>query len=212
MGKIITFDELMLEGVDSPPENLGRVERLIVQAEETVESMTGRMFSKRDAVTLWASGFGTALLNLDHPPIAITTVEVEGVALDGTTYEIESSLIGEIGLFEPKLRRLDDSVWPKGDRNIKIVGSFGHVMPQGTNPETYAAPPMVKRLVTKLVMRWLPTLATSVSATGRGEIVREKLGSAEFEYAQGTSSRDWLEDKELAGIINRYRRLRIGSV
>lgn len=213
MGRIVTFEELACEDIKEPTHKAARIEQLIKIAEQAVESLTGRLFYKRDAMTLYADGCGKELLRLEHPPIAVTSVTVDDVLLGSTEYEIETDPVGEKALFTPKLRGLNGYVWPRGTRNIKIVGSFGHVYPRGTDPETYEAPQMVKRAIMRMVVHNLASLSTQVSSTGRGEIIRERLGSAEFQYAQGTSaSSGWLGDTEIQQMLARYKRLKLASV
>ncbi len=215
MGNIVTFEDLRVEGIDSPPENPQRIEQLIADAEEVVESITKRLFYKRDNLTVYASGRGHESLRPEHPPIVITSIAVDDELVAGTDYQIVTQPIGEQALFNPEIRRTDGSVWPKGSRNIKIVGSFGHVLPvlPLTDPVVYRAPALVRRLVALIVGHNLKTISEQVATSGRGEVVREKLGSAEFQYAEGTSGgSDWSSNKEIVRIIGRYRRLGIAAV
>ncbi len=213
MGRIVTFEEMACEDIKEPTHKAARIEALIKLAEQAVESSTGRLFYKRDAMTLYADGNGKELLKLEHPPITITSIEVDGVALLSGDFEMESNSVFEEPQFNPMLRRLNDYTWPKGTRNIKIVGSFGHVLPRGTDPETYEAPALVKRAIMRMVVHNLTSLSTQVASSGRGEIIRERLNGAEFQYAEGTSSGGgWSGDAEITQMFARYRRLKLASV
>ncbi len=214
MGRIVTFDDLRVEGIDSPPENQGRIEQIILDAEELVESITSRLFYLREGVTIYADGRGTELLKLEHPPIAIDSLEVDGEAVAGADFQIMTQLVGEASLFNPMLRLLDGSVWPKGSRNVKIVGDFGHVLPVPDSvPTQYQAPALIRRAICLIVGHNLTTIAEQVATSGRGEIVREKLGQAEFQYAEGTATGSgWSANAEINKILGRYRRVKMASV
>ncbi len=176
--------------------------------------MAGRIFYKVDNHTMYVSGSSKELLNLEHPVISITSIEEDGVALTSGDYEIVTDLIVERTLFKPQLRRLNDYVWSTGNRNIKIVGSFGHVIAKpGSDPVVYEPPALIRRLIIRIVAFALKTPVEEVAAAGRGDIVREKLGAAEFEYAQtAITSHGWTGDSEIAQTLARYRRLRMAAV
>lgn len=214
MGNIVAFEELACEGIADPPYKQVRVEGLILLAEQTVESVTGRLFYKRDNLTLYASGNAKELLTIEHPALAITAIEEDGTVLDAAEYEIVKDFVGEKSLFSPKLRRLNGGVWARGERNIKITGSFGHVYVTGTAPNLkYRAPEVIRRTIMRMVVHNLSSLSTQVASTGRGEIIREKLNGAEFQYAEGTSSSGgWTGDAEITQTLNRYRRLNMAAV
>ncbi len=213
MGQIIEFSELACEGITDPPYAITRVNGLIDLAEQTVESVTGRLFRKVDNHTMYVSGYSKELLNLEHPAISITSIEENGRALDSGDYEIVTDLIVEHALFKPQLRRIG-GVWSTGNRNIKIVGSFGHVIAKpGSSPVVYLPPALIRRLIIRIVAFALKTPVEEVATAGRGDIVRERLGPAEFEYAQtAITSHGWTGDSEIAQTLARYRRLRMAAV
>ncbi|MCK9568846.1 hypothetical protein M0R72_07895 [Candidatus Pacearchaeota archaeon] len=217
MGNIITFDDLETEGIDAATYNRARAEALILDAEDVIEKITGRLFRKVDT-SVYASGRDRDILLLPHPPIAITTVsEVDNstsvevlTEIPSTAYAQESDLLTEVALRNPKLKRFD-AYWSKGDRNYKVTGSFGFVFAMGTTPETYSAPRMIKRAAVLIVAKYLPKTVDRVGTIGAGRIIQESLKGYSYTLSEAAASGHF-NDPEIDGILMGYRRLGIASV
>lgn len=218
MGNIITFADLQTEGITDPPYNTARAEQLILDAEDAIEKITGRLFHLVSNTSVYASGRDRDILLLPHPPITITVVnEVDrstGVEvlteIPTTYYAQEGDLIAEIALRNPKLKRYD-GWWAKGERNYKITGSFGFVFAMGTTPETYSAPRMIKRAAVLIVAKYLPKTVDRVGTVGSGLIIQESLKGYSYTLSEAAQA-GFFGDPEIDGILCGYRRLGIASV
>lgn len=217
MGNIITFDDLETEGIDAATYNRERAEQLILDAEDVIEKITGRLFRKVDT-SVYASGRDRDILLLPHPPIVITAVnEVDRstgtevlTEIPAAFYAQESDLLTEVALRNPKLKRYDGN-WAKGERNYKITGSFGFVFAMGTDPETYSAPRMIKRAAVLIVAKYLPPIVDRVGTIGTGRIIQESLKGYSYTLSEAAQA-GFFGDPEIDGILRGYARLGIASV
>lgn len=209
MGNIITWDDLEVEGIIDPAYDRIRGEVLISQAEQALETITGRLFRKVDDQIQYANGRRSALLRLKHPAIELTSVSIDDEEVDATTYEIVSELTGEDHLFNPKLRLIDGSVWPKGERNVELIGSFGFVIPDG---DGYTAPPLIKRVVMLIVARWLTQIVEKIGAENQSRITSERLGAYSYTLSDQAVGSGMFGDPEIDEIIGGYKRLGMGAV
>jgi len=216
MGNIITFDDLQTEGINSPTYNRARAEELILDAEDVIEKITGRLFRKVDT-SVYASGRNRDILLLPHPPITITSVNESDhstgtevlTEIPSASYAQESDLLAEVALRNPKLKRYD-AYWVKGENNYKITGSFGFVFPMGTTPETYSAPRMIKRAAVLIVAKYLPPTVDRIGTIGTGRIVQESLKGYSYTLSEAAQA-GFFGDPEIDGILHGYRRLGIAS-
>ena len=217
MGNIITFDDLQTEGIDSATYSRARAEALILDAEDVIEKITGRLFRKVDT-SVYASGRDRDILLPPHPPIAITSVnEVDRstgtevlTEIPAVSYAQEGDLLAEVALRNPKLKRYDAN-WAKGENNYKITGSFGFVFAMGTTPtETYSAPRMIKRAAVLIVAKYLPKTVDRVGTVGTGRIVQESLKGYSYTLSEAAQA-GFFGDPEIDGILCGYRRLGIAS-
>jgi hypothetical protein len=218
MGNIITFADLQTEGINESTYNRARAEQLILDAEDAIEKITGRLFHKVDS-SIYASGRDRDILLLPHPPITITSVnEVDRstgaevlTEIPSTAYAQEGDLLAEVALFNPKLKRYDAN-WSKGERNYKVTGSFGFVFAIGTTPtETYSAPRMIKRAAVLIVAKYLPKTVDRIGTIGTGKIIQESLKGYSYTLSEAAASGHF-NDPEIDGILMGYRRLGIASV
>lgn len=212
MGNILTFEDLQTEGLDSGTYKRPRVELLILQAEEQFAVATRRIFHKIDNQVLYADGCNSDELKLEHPAISVDTVEINSVELEASAYEIVTSLPVETALFNPKLRRIDGVVWPRGTRNVKVTGSFGFVLSDGQSG--YVAPRMVKRAIALMVIEWLPKLSEAIGAGNKKRIISESISMTTYSYSLSEQSIHGarFENPEIYEIIADYRKIGMAAV
>lgn len=142
-----TIQALRDEGVPDPPYSDAYLAAVIARASMLIDRYTGRWFSPRQ-LTLLFDGTGARSLHLEAPIIAIDSVDLfdHGVLLedlaiynrhitqnltfpddrDNPRIEIEQALHDEFRF------ALGLHVFPVGQQNIRVVGTFGYTDYDGT--------------------------------------------------------------------------------
>lgn len=212
--------------------DLVELQARINEASKLIDDLTGWWFEPRSlAFTLDGSGGKTQPLHA--PIIAITSVELDGELVDPEAYVVynrhvsENSIIPEDDRLFPRIERRWRSeagligdlyygatagVWPRGQRNLRIEGSFGYTDPPGPTGST---PLAIKRATFLL----LNTMLIPLGPTGTDDQQEQQLAAKikrlrtrdqEVEYFQGVggstgSPLGYLTgDPTVDGILARY--------
>jgi len=172
-GMYCTVQDLRDEGFTDPPYTDVRITTAIRLASQYIEMYTGRWFEPRP-LTITLEGSAPPGMLLEQPIIAISELYIDEEAQEvGTGVIVYNRHITE-GLLNPDDRdnprieicqpRFDDDlyklglrVWTPGQRNIRIVGTFGYTDYDGTaNGKT---PELIRHACKLLVVRNLPTMS-----------------------------------------------------
>lgn len=204
-----TLVQARAEGITLQQADDPRLQSLLDDASRFLDDATGWWFSPR-ALTLRLDGTGDDWLVLPAPPVALTSVTLDGAALllsdvvaDGTpgTWPDRRSA--------PQLLRAV-GCWTSGRRNVVVVGSFGYVEADLVSP-----PPAVRDACLRLAVRNLARLADAEGQAERraGEVFRETTDGHSYELAgvlpgaAGAWRRNGLTgDPDVDRTIERYRR------
>lgn len=176
------------EGITTEQANDGRLQRLLDEASAFIDRATGWWFEARTK-TLAFDGDDGECLWMPAPVIALTSVAIDGIALDlaavltyGAVASGEHLRAARLALASASYvdAQLGSPTWPAGRRNITVVGSFGYVLPDGTTP-----PPEIRDLCLRLALRNLPRLADAAgqSERRRSEVFRESTDGHSYELA-----------------------------
>lgn len=163
------------------------IEAEIALAELLVEQFTGTIFYQKSAETNYFDGNGDRMLFVYpdvHYPLITATSILEVDEQDNTLYTYTTDEFHVTGWHlettyssETSARRMvarSGLRWPKGMRNIKILGDWG----VATTPVT------VKRVTTLIALeRMVPGSTGTISGTDAAK-VREEWDDYEVEYAK----------------------------
>lgn len=205
----IDVQDLRAEGVTDAAYAEPYLLERIALAQQFIELVTGRFFEKRAGLTLSVSGRGHNRLWLPIPPIAITSVAIDGVVLASTEYRIVMPTFPD-GRFDPKLDRVA-SIWPKGSDNITVVGDFGFVDTVAGTPVAYVAPKLIKDICKRIAIWALPQLGNSDAQRAR-QIVEESLKDYRYRLSESTTSGGLFGDPAIDNILAQFRRREITTV
>jgi len=169
-GAYTTIQAMRDEGVPATVSD-ERLMRLIFEASDYIDKVTGRWFEPRTAVYTF-DGSQTVSMLLEQPIIAVSSVSVDGVAFATSDIIVYNRHISE-GLRNPDDREnpkvelnqpLDDDllfkiglkVFPRGQLNISIDGVFGYTDYDGS--ATGVTPALIENACKRLVIRGLTPL------------------------------------------------------
>lgn len=204
-----TLVQARAEGITLQQADDLRLQSLLDDATRFIDDATGWWFAPR-AATLRLDGSGHDWLPLPAPPITVTSVVLDGVALalvdllvDGTPGELPDRRR------TPQLAR-PTGCWTRGRRNVVIVGSFGFVEADLSSP-----PLAIREACLRLAVRNLALLGDPEGQAERrvGEVFREHTDGHSYELAgvlpgaPGGWRRGGLTgDPDIDRALERYRR------
>lgn len=209
----ITAQDLQNEGVAArwQPEWL---QQRIALAQQLIDQATGLFFEAR-TLTMQASGRGHDFLWLAVPPVkttSITEVRVDGEIIASTGYRVVMPVFPD-GRFNPKLVRLHD-IWPKGDGNVEIVGTFGFVdvvAAVGETPESYVAPEAIRHVCKRIAIYELPQLGNADAQRSK-QIVQESLKDYSYRLSEAISRNGVFGDPDIDNTLTNYRPRFVGGL
>jgi hypothetical protein len=171
-GQYCTIQSLRDEGVTDPPYSDTRLTNIIKLASAMIDKWTGRWFSAKQ-LDLTFDGSGERSLHLDVPIIAITEayledteIDLDGLVVynrhitqdltrpddrDAPRVEIAQAFDYTSPLYAEGLR-----VWPRGQQNVRLIGTFGYTEYDGTVDGK--TPELIQHACRLLVLRELPLL------------------------------------------------------
>lgn len=229
LGRYATIQDVRDEGVTDPPYDDTRISNAIALASQQIEMFTGRWFEPR-AMTFTVDGSGKRSIHLDIPIVEVTEVKVDDVAIAPEDLIVYNRHLAE-GLLRPDdrdnprielLEPLDNlylfalgiKVWPPGQRNVEITGTFGYTDPDGT--ASGKTPDLIRRACVLLVLRLLPqrgapTPTVPSSSAWRVSELRTRDQTIKFAApSAATLGRAgvgiYTGDPEIDQILLRYRR------
>lgn len=196
------------EGITSQMADDARLTSLLTRESRRIDDLTGWWFESR-ALTLTLDGSGARHLHLPAPAITITRVAVDDTDLDlADVLNIGKPTGLSTERWNPKLLRAGGYAWPRGTRNITVVGTFGFVEADGTVPLP------IQEACVRLVVRSLPLLANAAGQEDRRRtlITKETTDGHSYELGQGEIGRRaaWrfsgaTGDPEIDVVLARYR-------
>jgi len=185
-----TLAQARAEGITTDQANDERLQQLLDDASERIEEVTGWWFRPR-ALTLRLSGRQDEALPLPAPVIALTSVTLDGAALDLDTAVMVKGRVTDprADVRYPRILRRALSPgeaplvsnrypWPYGEENVVLVGTFGFTKADGTTP-----PADIRDACLRLVVRNLPRLtdAAGQAERERGRVSRETTDGHSYE-------------------------------
>ena len=202
----ITVEDMVNEGLTlGSPYDKERIEECIILAQSTIETLTGRFFEKRSAITLRLDGTGHDTLWLPIPPISesdITSITIVDELLDADTYDVVMPTYPD-GRYNPKIHKIS-GVWTKGHRNISVVGDFGFV-------ETDESTPVEIQDLCKRVVMWALPPVGDTSSSKEGNIIEEQVGNYKYKLSEVGKS-GFFQDHKIDNLIAMYRVKRMFAV
>lgn len=225
-----TIADLRDEGITTAMASDARLTSRIALASAMIDRWTGRWFEPRDR-SFALDGSGTATLFLEAPIVSITSVAIEGVAVDLDGLRIYNRHIG--GMIAPDDRedpriewRRDtgaalaitafDGVvpqWRRGQQNVLVVGRFGYTDPDGT--ATGKTPELIRHATKLLVVRELTQLSDTSArfdAIHRHRLTEERTRDQSYRLEPTRAGRaasveyPYTGDPEIDEIVMRYHR------
>ncbi len=196
-----------------------RLQALLNDASEYIDRYTGWWFEPRTK-TLTFDGDGCECLWLPAPIVSLTSVSISGTTLDlASVLQYGTAASGQ-ELRAARLARVGSSIglypvsvsttWPRGRRNITVVGSFGYVKEDGTSPPTE-----IRDVCIRLALRSLRPIADPIGAAERRatSVYRETTDNHSYELAGGMpgAAGSWRQgglqgDPEIDTALARHRR------
>ena len=211
----ITVADLRNEGVADPPYSTEHVEERITLACAAIDQMTSCFFEARAAHVVQVNGRGHDTLFLPYPPCtesSITKVELRSVSASGSTWaEVDADLYEVVmpvfpdGRYNPKVVHLTGA-WPKGERNVRLTGTFGFVESDGTT-----TPPGIRDLALRIAV-WNMKLIGDESAQRQDKIVEESLRDYRYKLADPKTSSGSFNDPKIDNRISIFRMRRMRAV
>jgi hypothetical protein len=220
---ILDVDDVREEGVTTSTASDAKILQQIRTWQTFVERATGNWFTAK-AMTLDWDGRGTTLLQLPFPIVTVSALYVNedfDNALDPDEYRVYNGRGGteRDDRRNPRIKLVTTdtsiftgtgaiagraTVFEVGEKNQRVVGTFGFVEPDGSVP----AP--IEYAILKLVVRGSKKLGTSGGgAFPAGPVVEEETDRHRLKYADPfVGSKMWptTGDPEVDQIIARYRR------
>lgn len=201
----VTVAEAQAQGHTADPADL---QAAIDEASSKIDELTGWWFEPR-ALAFTLDGNDGLTLPVHVPIIAIDTVHLDGELVEEASYVVynrhmsEDTIVPEddrnfprlerrwrsdAGLVEDLYYRAGRGVWPAGQRNLEIAGTFGYTDPPGPLGVT---PPAIKRacflLINTLLIPLGPSGADELEEqANNARLKRLRTRDQEVEYFQGT--------------------------
>ena len=202
-----TVADLRAEGVTPAQASDERLARLIDEASEFIDRLTGWWFEPR-VLELTVSGRGAPTIELLAPAIRLDSMLVDRRVARTDAGEV--LIVGApvvSGSVDPRITRRR-GVFPVGVGNVVLDGVFGYTEPDGT-PEG-RTPLAIRRATMLLVLRLLPKVgdATVTEAWDRWRVVAEITRDQSIRYSPIAESllTDAALDPEVAALVRRYQR------
>jgi hypothetical protein len=203
MGSYLSVADIRAEGVTTSMASDAQVTTAIADASRRAE-MAARTWWEARTKTLYVNGNDRPDLDLDYPLIAITSLSIDGSAVTGTLLRPDPVSGLSFRIVCPAGR-----VFPRGDNNIVIVGSWGHVDVSGTSPVTPAD-------VKWALKRWTYLLLAPVTDDDQAAERRMLTATNEGVFGRSRSRGPMLApisgDPEVDRIITSYRRPRVAVI
>ena len=213
MGVYVSVSEMRAQGV---PETVStdRLQELEALARDWIERSTGLYFDKRTSETVLLDGPGTPILELPAPALSLTSVKIEGVAVDATDYVNYNRRNGEDFLyprlvFKGEFSRMERAFWPQparrswpiGDQNVEVVGTFGWVESDDSTPAA------IKRAALLLVVGMMDDVGKADADENRRRryLTGERLGNYSYTLSDAAQG-DGLGDPEVERLLLPYHR------
>lgn len=204
-----TLSDARAEGITTEQADDVRLTALLTRASRRIDDLTGWWFESR-TLTLTLDGTGARHLRLPAPAIALTRVAVDGSDLDlvDDVVNVGAPAGPAFERHNPKLLRAGGIAWPRGSRNVTVVGRFGFVEADET------APLAIQEACLRLAVRALPrfTDPTAADEARRALITKETTDGHSYELGTGDIGKRaaWrfggaTGDPEVDVILARYR-------
>jgi hypothetical protein len=201
-----TVADLRAEGVTPLQADNARLGRLILEAGQFIDRVTGWYFEPR-AMTLQLDGRGTPTLEPPVPPIELWRLAIDGheVSLNPSSVIVVGAPVGP-GFDAPRLVLRDGRVFPRGQRNVQAEGWWGYTEPDGV--PSGRTPLEIRRATMLLVLRGLPPLADAeaVDARNRWRVVEERTRDQSYRLGSNGTPGPFTGDAEIDAVLLRYRR------
>lgn len=173
-----TLQDLRDEGVTVEQLSDVRAAVMLARASAFIDRVTGQWFEPRTK-TLTLDGNGLNTLWLDAVPITITSVTVD----DLTVTAGERVAYGHPDDRDNPRMVMRNGCWPRGLKNVVVVGTFGYVDNDGVSP-----PPEIRDACMRLVMRFAALLSDASAQQGQaGDVRKETTDGHSYERFDRTA-------------------------
>lgn len=223
-----SLSQARAEGITTDQASNERLQQLLDDASERIDAVTGWWFSPR-AMTLRLSGRQDDPLPLPAPVITLTSVTLDGAALDLNAAVMVKGRVTDphADIRYPRLLRRALSPgeaplasvrfpWPYGEENVVVVGTFGYTKADGAT-----APADIREACLRLAVRNLPRLtdAAGQAERERGRVSRETTDGHSYELGgvQAGTAGSWRAggitgDPTIDVLLAQYRRPSKGAL
>jgi hypothetical protein len=221
MADIIAIQDVRDEGVTSSDADDARVTYLIGLATQYIRVATGGGLFTKETLTFKMDGPGGRVLFLPIPIISLTSIKIESVTLDSSSYVVYNRIGPPFDdRYNPKVvmksspeaayygdnwfvrrKKWDDPVFPYGQQNIELSGDFGFV-----EDSSGTVCSQIKQLALALVIREVKLLTDkSRKADQRKDrIVSESIGDYSYSLEELAKSGEPTGDPYIDQIIADY--------
>ncbi len=179
------------EGVTTEQANDLRLQALLDAASTLIDEATGWWFDPREGSWTF-DGAGAEVLQLPAPIIELTSVSIDGTALDlATVITYGDVAVGGADVRYPRLARTSSTpglvvsgrrspCWPVGRQNITVEGTLGF-----TKADGLTAPDAIREACLRLAIRSLPRLTDTAGQAERerGRVFRETTDGHSYELS-----------------------------
>jgi len=222
MGQYATIADMQAQGASGTS---SRILEALETASRTIDRLTGVFFEKRTAQTYKLDGSGTPILELPAPCLTLTSIVMDGQAVDLTwvvnrnrtpdtmsddywypRLEWKSSPLRMQRAFGPRYRSF---FWP-GEENVTVVGDFGFVVDSFSPTGTLVTPTDIKRACILLATTMLRDVASEAGQESRVDRFLQSESIGNYSYAFGSIANagnpSMSGDPDVDALLLQYRR------
>lgn len=232
LGGYCLVSDLRGEGVTPDQASGAKIARLIREASDYIERVTGTWFEPRPD-THHLDGSGRDTLFLQTPTVAIESVALGGTLLAATGYKVYGGWSSPNDRWMPRIARVSAlmdttlvptyawsgsgyviaPVWPRLRQNVIVAGVFGYLEKDGS--PAGGTPPLIRKACMMLVIRNLAPMADQDAVheqKNKHRLIREKTREQEYELARGGGAvgdgreAPFTGDPEIDQLLDAYQR------
>lgn len=198
-----TVADLRSEGIADKTASKSRLRRLLVEATARIDRITGQFFEPRSA-TVVMDGRGTSSLKPPWVPLQLEEMSVDGAPVHSDQVVVHGGPV--LPGFEGPLLRLRQGVFPTGNDNVEVRGTWGYTQPS-TKSVLGRVPADIRRACMLLVLRMLPELAEGPDtndARNRWRLVEERTRDQSYKLSKTKEQAPLSGDPEIDRLLEPY--------
>ena len=200
----VTVADMRAEGVIEAQASDERLQALITEASQIIDTATGWFFAPRE-YSYQLDGRGTPTLDLPVPLIRLDSLAVHGHEVPQSAL-LTSGAPVQPGFDGPYITFRHGRRFPRGRKNVAISGLWGYTEHDGS--PTGRTPLEIRRACMMLIMRLLPPLAdtdATEDARNRWRVIEERTRDQSYKLDRAAPG-PFTGDPDTDRILLRYRR------